>query len=360
MVRRLVTKNYVNAKNFIGKQAEERRLELQKARQNFQQNSFVVNSPPIVYYQQIYNGFTCTCHAMEKPSIPEVTEHSVSGNLTNYSDTSKLSSPTEVSFSTILKSPMFSTLPTEEYDEEEDTLLDDEETTEAEVSPLFSNLFHKGVDCGICFRTGYTPLLNPIGRHFVALTTHNYSDIFGMMIDPTTTPNCFKQQVDDGYVSFKFKVPKLFNSVKYRVYNNTQELMNKLYFGSEILTKDHLIMFSGKEIEVRVLNTTFTHVFIEFDLGIQVYANFPQFGMSNNNTSFFDLQSVTIELPPTICNPKVNDIVYVSDWDKLWMVFDVQRFYDSPKQELLIKTSVQGRIIQTVETQTLLKHLKYL
>lgn len=360
MVRRLVTKNFVNAKNFIGKQAEERRLELQKARQNFQQNSFVVNSPPIVYYQQIYNGYTCTCHAMEKPTIPEVTKHSVSSNLTNYSDVSKLSSPTEVSFSTIMKSPMFSTMATEEHDDEEDLLLDDDETTEAETTPLFSNLFHKGTDCGICFRTGFTPLLNPIGRHFVALTTHNYSEISGMVIDKVATPNYFKKHVDDGFVSFKFYVPKFFKSVKYRAYNNTKELDIKLSYGPNELTVENLRENSGRRIEVKVIDCSFTHVFIEFDLGVLVYANFPQFGLSKDYTSFFNLQSVTIEIPATVCNPRINDIIYVPDWDKLWAVYDIQPFYDSPKQELLIKSSVQGRVIQTIEAQTLLKRLKQL
>jgi hypothetical protein len=246
---------------------------------------------------------------------------------------------------------------------EEDYLLDDsDETTESSASPnpLFPNLFHKGVDCGICFRTGFTPLLQPIGSQFYSLTTHTVSSYEGYMINQTSFPNSFEKKIDNSYVAFDIKVPKFFSKMRYRIYNNVTPLDAYLYIHGERLTQEWINISKGTTLEIQVREDVFTHVFLEFDFGIDIHANFPQFSISKDYTSFFNLQSITIELPPVISNPQVNDIVYVPSWERMWMVFDIQPFYEGPFQDVLIKTSVQGRLIQNIETQTILKKLKLL
>lgn len=359
-IKRMGNKNPVVAKNFVAPQAELRRTELQRARQNFQQNSFLVDSPSIIYYQQIRNGYVCTCHGAEKPEVV-IENHiiTVAPELNNYSD-----KVTEVSFSTISKKPMFGSLPVENefehgHDGDEDLLLDDTETPE---KPLFSNLFHKGTDCGICFRAGYVPLLNPIGRQFYSLTSLNYVELDGYYIDTLKNPHTFMTNMDRSAVTFKFNVPKYYKSVRYAVYNNTTHLPNtKLHIDPHtILTSEWLNLARGESLHIQVIGTEFTHVFIEFDLGIETKANFPQFSISKDFSYFFNLQQVTIELPPSICNPQVNDLIYVDTWQRLWLVFDVQPKYEGPLQTVLLGTTVQGRLVQAIETYRLITCLKTL
>ena len=390
IVQRLSTtnRNPVNARNFSAPLAEIRRTELQKARQNFQQNSFMVNSPAVVYYQQIRNGHACTCHAFTPP-VMSTSNYSTAVNVgASYTDVSPSAMPTEIEFSTVFKSPLFgqnsgagsSAENVHQLGADEDLLLDDiDETTESKTggSSLFPNLFHKGTDCGICFRTGYTPLLAPVGRQFIVLTTHNVKDIAGYKIDYTSSPNKFEAQTDDCYVTFELPVPYLFKTMKYRIYDNTSPLAdNVLWTLGEVYTNTNVSKqqltdlpltigivesFRGQQnLEIKVKGQTFTHVFIEFDLGIDVRVNFPQFSVSKDYSSFFNLQSVTIELPPTISNPQINDFLVIKEWDRIFQIFDVQPMYDSPLQQVLIKTTVQGRLVQTIETPTILKHLQFL
>jgi hypothetical protein len=354
--------NPVNAKNFTAKSAEVRRGELQKARQNFQQNSFLVDSPGIIYYQQIRNGFVCTCHAAEKPE--EVTNiiTKVEPELSKFSDKVKL--PTEISFSTLAKTPMFGIIPSDEGEEidEEDRLLDD---TETPGTPLFSNLFHKGVDCGICLRTGYTPLFNPVGRQFYALTTHSNPSLNHYRVDPLKSPHVFTcDNLRGAYVEFMVKIPKYYKSCSCAVYHNTEYLTGVLpsIGGNNTvpITEETLSGFRGKEVGLRIYGHTFTHIFLEFDLGIDIKANFPQFSVSKDYSYFFNLQQVTIELPPSVSNPQVNDLIYVPEWNRVFMCFDVQPKYEGPLQTTLLGTAIQGRLVQVVETARLVSHLKTL
>jgi hypothetical protein len=351
MVQRISHKNPINAKNFTAKLAEQRRIEIQKARQNFQQNSFLVDSPVIIYYSQIRNGYTCTCHAYEKPVEAE-NVLTVEPTLVNH--TNKV---TEISYSTLSKSPMFgSSLPVESNIE--DLLLDDTETAESSSThPLFGTLFNKGSDCGICMRTGFSPLFSPVGRQFYALTTHNVSNLDGYYVDTTATPHLFKH-IPEGRSLFTFKVPKYFKTCSYRIFNNVQPLEENLYVGAVALNKDLLNLARGQELVVEIRNKDFTHVFIEFDLGVETHANFPQFSVSKDYTSFFNLQSVSIELPPSMGNCQVNDIVYAPQWSRSWLVFDVQPKWEGPNQTVLLGTTVQGRLIQPLETFSILRSLR--
>jgi hypothetical protein len=361
-------KNPINAKNFTAVHAETRRAELQKARQNFQQNSFLVDSPVVVYYQQVRHGHVCTCHAIEHPVEPSEKLNNIitAPELTNFSD-----KVTEISFSTLVKTPMFGSLPAETVktngfnSSEDDLLLDDsdEPETTGTSGSLFGQLFHKGTDCGICFRSGYTPLLQPIGRQFYALTSHNYEELSGYHIDQTKSPNIFSSNTMlDSYVEFKVKVPKYFKTVSYAIYNNTTTLTNELYVhGTDTpLTNALLNVSRGSEIHLQVREVDFTHVFIEFDLGIETRANFPQFSISKDYSYFLNLQQVTIELPPTMNNAQVNDFIYVQTWDRLFQIFDIQPKYEGPLQTVLLGTTVQGRLVQPVETARILTKLKQL
>jgi hypothetical protein len=352
------TKNPIVAKNFTSGYAETRRSELQKARQNYQQNSFKVGSPEIIYYQQVRNGNVCTCHAIEKPV--EVSDHlvTVSDSVKNYSD--KMSAPTEVRFSTVSKTPMFGMAQLSDEDDDEDKLLDD---TETPGNPLFQNLFHKGTDCGICFRTGYTPLLAPMGRQFYALTNHNATDLHHYRLDTVRQPAVFTSaNIAGAYVEWQIKVPKYFKNVSVAIFNNVLHLDKEDLWATDGQVVDYARFdhARGKTLFVQVRNIDFTHVFLEFDLGIEIHANFPQFSISKDYSYFFNLQQVTIELPPTVSNPQVNDLIYVPEWDRVWMCFDVQPKYDSPLQQVLLGTAIQGRLVQSVETARIITHLKTL
>ena len=369
MIKRIGNpKNPITAKNFVAPSAELRRENLQKARQSFQQNSFAVDSPEIVYFAQVRNGHTCTCHASELPETIEqpIKTTYVAPELKKHTDRV---GTTQVSFSTISKTPLFGTLPTGDEDDMETSLLDDSESN----NPLFPNLFHKGTDCGICFRTGITPLISTVGRLFYSLTTHNYCKLQMYRIESTKTPNPFlcnnpiedsalitPQVVSANHVAFNISVPKYYSGTSYRIFNNTIALDAKLYVDGAPLTKELLFSFRGKDIQVQVSGATFTHVFMEFDFGLSLKANFPQFNITKDYTYFFNLQQITIELPPSVSNAQVNDFVYVKAWDRLFQVFDVQPKYESPLQTILLGTAVQGRLVQVVETARILTQLKTL
>jgi len=349
-IKRNLPRSHINARNYTFDAANKRSEELEKGRQIHQQNSLKVNSPPVVYYQQVKAGYTCTCHTSSRPNgdLALIDDQRVEPE----AEGSAFGPKTDV-YTIDLKNPLFGSthqmVGEEPYRlvDVEDDLVDDEEVSEDKVA-MFPDLFAKGTDCGICYRTGYAPLWNPIGRQRVSLTTHVAKTLDGFYVNQSTSPAVFERTDRTGFVEFMLQIPKYFQAVTYAVYNNTIRLPDLIEYQDQPINLTTLREHAGSKIPIQVRAETFTHVVLEFDLGVILQANFPQLTATRDYNYFFNLASVSIELPPSICNPQISDVIYVPQWKRLWQIYDVAP-YVMPSGTL-IKTTAQGRLIAQIET----------
>jgi hypothetical protein len=250
-----------------------------------------------------------------------------------------------------LKTPLFgSTIYKNEHIEQSTEVFDDEEDNLPNAQPLFPDLFAKGTDCGICNRTGFVPLWYPVGRQRQVFTTHKVKALEGYSIERAITPHIIHRMRNNGsYVEFELEVPLYFRGCFYGIFqNNKRAGFGRIMIESgEPLLLKHLVANKGKVLKIRIKDCDFTHVVFEFDFGAVIKANFPQFSVSRDYSYFFNLQSISIELPATISNAQIGDIVVVPEWNRMWSVYSVNPYYD---MTTLIKTSVEGRIINNIET----------
>jgi hypothetical protein len=348
-MQRLSHKNPISARNYAPKQADARAAELVKARQVHQQNSLLVNGVKIIYYQQAKTGFTCTCHAQPPPTQTELDTQNIQVESGAVNVTHQ--------FKVTLNTPLFgqSVYNAGALDEDPTSVFDDSEG-EA-TTPLFPDLFAKGTDCGMCYRTGWLPLWQPVGRNRQVLGTHNVVDFEGYTVDRTQRPNVFHEnRILKSHVHFKLLVPAAYRGCFFGVFNNNRRLMTHRVLdvdGIPILD-EQLRAAAGTHIDIYITGGSFTHVVFEFDLGVSVSANFPQLSVSRDYNYFFNLQSVSIELPPTVCNAQVADIVIVPEWRRMWTVFNINPWYD---HGVLIRTTVEARVINTIETMAIMAKL---
>lgn len=341
--KRLATKNNINARNTSHKAVEIRRKELEKARQQFQQNSLKVNSPSIVYYQQVKNGYACTCHA---------DDNLISGNGNDIETgvSSVVSSPDV--FEINLNTPLFGTTNLSSKIDatvSKEDIFDDSDLEDTSKS-LFPDLFAKGTNCAICYRTGWVPLWHPVGRQRYVYSTHNIKSSDGYSINQGINPSLIQLEVTDGtaYIEYILDVPKYYKKVYTGIYNNTQLLKQKITNSlGEAITEAYLRSVAGTKISLKVMAVDFTHIVIEFDLGLEIQVNFPQFSIARDYSQFFSLQSVSIELPATISNAQVGDILFVPTWNRVWQITEVSYFVDN---NTLVKTTAQARLVTPIET----------
>jgi hypothetical protein len=232
-----------------------------------------------------------------------------------------------------------------------DDIFDDSDTVQTlDVNTLFPDLFAKGSECAICYRTGWVPLWHPVGRQRYVYATHNIRASSGYNINQGVNPSVLQSEVTDdtGYVEYLIDVPKYYKAVYVGIYNNTALLSSELKdTAGNVINAQRMSDSAGTRLVVRISDMDFTHVVVEFDLGVVIQANFPQFSIARDYSQFFSLQSVSIELPATVSNAQIGDVVVVPTWDRAWQITDVGRFVDGTT---LIKTTTQARVINTIET----------
>lgn len=358
-----------NAKNFTHKQAQARLQETVAPFNKQVDNSLRVNAVEIDYYQtQNKIGRPCTCDKIQiydeqktrdggsnsnhiEPVVPTVDEDSSSrldielqdDNLFGDGPAEKLYGENvyDVSGSDNLKD-----------DDIPDEIYRNMLAGEGDVAMSETSMFGSNANCGICYRVGFQPGYKSYGKQRTLLTTWDIKDISSYNVVTTETPNKMRRQgpkTDYTFVEFTLFVPKYFKSCIFSIRNNTQILQGeRIRAFNQPLTLKTLKDNAGKEIVVRVDALEFTHIVVEFDLGVQkTYANLGPESQALDYSKMDALSNFPLVLPPSIHEVNTGDVIVIKDRKLVLKIIDLERKITADKRQL--EWTVQTRLIQKTE-----------
>jgi hypothetical protein len=343
----------VHARNYTHKQANKR---LEEAVAPYQQqglNALGVDYFEVQLYQRALSTQICTCKQTEISQM----QSSVSINLP--SNVINPHSPTDGSMRIDYARPLFGgkteavdnldfQLPVEMF-EDDDSLEDDEE--DELPTRTSENLFSSNADCGICYRIGYIPGYHLYGFDRHVLTTHHMSNVYGYTINQSRAPHRFERvDVREGFVEFTFTVPRYFKRVKVAIRNNHEVLLEDNIYSSDgsILTLEKVRYAAGTPLVIRVTSEEFTHVTLEFDLGIEpLHANIAMMSKNLDWSNMDTLGNMNVILPMTIQEVQSSDFIYVPFRNQVLKITDTP-FLRTSKDKTL-DWSVNTRILQPME-----------
>lgn len=358
-----------NAKNYTYQQAQARLQETVIPFNKQVENSLRVNAVEIDYYQtQNKIGRVCSCDKIEiydeqktrsgdknsnhiEPVVPTVDEDSSSGLGIELQDNDLFGdSPAEKLYGESV------------YDVSgSDNLADDDipeeiyrnmDIGEGDVALSETTMFGSNANCGICYRVGFQPGYKSYGKQRTVLTTWDIQDISSFTVVTTEAPNRIRRQgpvTDFSYVEFALYIPKYFKNCVFSIRNNTNIVpAEKLYAFGLPLTDKLLRNNAGKKIAIRTKASEFTHVVVEFDLGVEkVFANIGPESQALDYSRMDPLSNFPIVLPPSIHEVNTGDIVVVKDRRLVLKVMDMERKITADKRQL--EWSVQTRLVQRTE-----------
>lgn len=215
------------------------------------------------------------------------------------------------------------------------------------------------VDCGICHRVGFQPGYQSYGKQRTLLTHFDILAVHGVMIDRAEAPHLMRKSIPDGYVEYPVKVPKLFKSVRFRIYEGHAPVpaIPTLRNGQPI----DLLFFqqcAGHETVIRV-PANHTHVVIEFDLGLPpLKINISGEQKSIDYERLETMSDITVVIPPTVSEVNSRDIIIIPERRLALRVTDKERKITSTKR--LLEWSVTTRVLQPTEKLKRLDDLRRL
>ena len=351
--------NRRHGNNYIGRQADARLQEIIRPAQQRGLNALNVDSFPVMYFRRANSSVACTCQ--KAPALPEeaismdphqgLPEH-IRPDIVVDSDEDIVIDHT---------APLFGTRNTNGYYDENDTgpgmgggIVDDEEIVEDdEDARSQERLFAMSTDCGICYRNGMVPGYELYGHDRKVLTTAVVTDVYGYSIDYVAAPNRFCQvDPQDGYVDFSFHVPKYFEHMRFSVRDNGNHMPEESLFlpteHPQVLTAAAVRAAAGTELTVRIRAPFFTHVVVDFDLGVEpVVASLAQDTKATDWTIFDTMGTLTIVLPMTIGSVETSDVLYVPGRKRTLKVSDVTYLRTASNKNM--DWQVQTRVLQPQE-----------
>lgn len=358
-----------NAKNYTHREAQARLNETVEPFNRQVENSLFVNSVEIDYYQSQVIGKPCTCEKIEvrpeyntitadgpdetnvEPVIPTVDDDSSAGigielqddNLFGDGPAEKLYGASVVDVSDNDSFPD-DDIPEEVYREVT--------TKEGDSQFAETTMFGSNANCGICYRLGYQPGYVSYGKQRYVLTTWDIECIGSYTINTANTPNTMLRQgpvANHTFVEFMISVPKYFRSCVFSVRNNTQILTSeKLYVEGHPMSLQTLRHYAGREMKLKTTAQGFTHVVIEFDLGLdKVRANLGPESQTLDYQRLEALANFPVVLPPSIHAVNTGDVIVIRDRKLVLKVQDMERKITSDKRQL--EWVVQTRVVQRTE-----------
>lgn len=142
---------------------------------------------------------------------------------------------------------------------------DDGESIEAFEDTLFGGTT---VNCGVCYSRGIVPAYNVLNHTHYVLTNYEILNSLSYNVDFSQKPALIEALSDDAYCHFKINVPKYFKEAKYSVRDNLDIFVDAFLYvdpdGNRRLTQAALNDARGKQIDVYVIGTSFTHVSVFF------------------------------------------------------------------------------------------------
>lgn len=359
-----------NARNYTHRQAQARLQETVKPFNQQVENSLYVNAVEVDYYQaQGKIGKPCTCEKIEirpehstisdpggdetnvEPVVPTSEEDSSAGLGISLQDDDLFGdSPAEKLYGeSVFDVSDNDNMPDDDIPEE---IYRDITTKEGDVAFSETTMFGSNANCGICYKLGYQPGYKAYGKQRYVLTTWDIERIGSYTILSAETPNRLRRQgpiTDYSFVEFSVHVPKYFKSCIYSVRNNTQILTGeKILVGNRPLTMDTLRQYAGKEMSLQIKAAEFSHVVMEFDLGLpKVRANLGPESQALDYSKLEALSNFPVVLPPSIHEVSNGDILVVKDRRLVLKVMDKERKITADKRQL--EWMVQTRIVQRTE-----------
>lgn len=359
-----------NARNFTQKQAQARLEETVKPFNRQVENSLYVDAVEVDIYQVNKVGKPCTCEKTPFSLTSGVEQHSAGrgaevGALAPMEDDA-LQNAGSV---TLQDDDIFGDSSAEKmygasaFDVSGDLLQDDDipealymdydrmEESPGDESHSDGSMFGANANCGICYRSGFQPGYTALGKQRFVLTSLDIEKVGSYIVTTSDTPNRFKRQgprTPSAFVDFVIAVPKYFKSCTYSVRDNTDILRERLYVEGQPLTGATLKHYAGYSLVVRVQAESFTHVVVEFDLGVdKVRANIGAETKALDYTRLEALGSFPVILPPSVNRVQNADILVIKSRRLVLKVLDIERKITADKRQL--EWSVQTRLVQRTE-----------
>lgn len=332
MLRRLVTKTHINARNFTNNQALTRVSSFSTPLQEQYSNAVSVHGTACVYFKKILHGTTCTC-----------TAHS----LGNKDNGITVVEPNDIE--TDYNTPLFAG----RNDPIDDSFTEDvdhdlNEGLDMNGMDLFdASIFNNSIDCGICYRTGVIPAYVPLSHSRYVFHTHNIDNSTGYTVEKKY-PEKFVALTDDSRVYFLLNVPKTFKESGFRIFNNKIELTDTVFVEDVPITRSDLISAAGTSIRINVRSKEFTHVVFQFRLANLVLIDFPQDQHSLDVTLFDSLGAVQLVVDKSVPSVSSGDIVYNTLLKKFWKVTDYSFFRLNTGK--VLGWTITARLVQKDET----------
>lgn len=347
-----------NARNFIQNEAQKRLDETVAPFDRQVLNALYVNSVDIDLYCQIFVGKPCTCNKTQV--IPEMVQSGDSNVPTLdtddvargakirlkprslFGDNPVERQSNDVEFS--VRDPMLDMLDIPEYDQREE---EDETYTDS--------MFGDTLLCGVCYGAGSglrtLPGYTAYGKQRHLLHVHDIKDTDGYNVERGTQPHEFRKQRLDGFVEFKVMIPRVWNECLISIRHNFQHIhMGRIYDENNVeWTSSRLRARSGQMINIRVVESVFTHVLIEFDLGLEkIKGNLSQENTTLDYQKLSTIGNITVILPPTINELYSGDVMVIRSRNLVLKVVDCTRKHTAKRR--MWEWEVQTRVLQPTET----------
>ncbi len=344
--------------NYIGKQADARMQEIIAPAQQRGLNALDVDSFEVLYYRRANSSMPCSC---QKATAPGLIDHSAVDE--SNALPINLVPEIDVGEDQIVidhHSSLFGTSSTT-GDHDDDTFdsnlggaYDDEEIVEDDDTARSQDkLFALSTECGICYRNGMLPGYELYGHDRKVLTGAVISDTYGYLLDQSQAPSKFVCIDPEGaYVDFEIEIPKYFQSMRYSVRDNLNHLADEpLYIaapGAQLINLAAVRLSAGSKMIVRVRADRFTHVVVEFDLGVEpIRAALAQDTKATDWTMFDTIGTLSIVLPMTIDSVETSDVIYVPERKYTFKVSDVTYLRTARNKNM--DWQVQARVLQPQE-----------
>jgi len=345
--------------NYIGKQADARLQEIIKPAQERGLNALNVDSFEVLYYRRADSSVACSCQKSDAPDMMDHSEVDANNNLP-----ANIQPVIDLGDEQIViehHANLFGTRSTtgdySDFDSDPGSAganFDDEEVIEDDDSARSSsNLFAMSTDCGVCYRNGMLPAYELYGHDRKVLTNAVIDNTYGYNLDKTTAPHCFNMlDPDEGFVDFVIDVPKYFQRMRYSVRNDKRHLADEMLYiptaSFQPLTLSAVRASAGKSMVIRVRTEQFTHVVIDFDLGVDpVFAGLAQDTKATDWTMFDTLGTLSMILPMTIGSVETSDVIYVPKRGYTFKVSDVTYLRTARNKNM--DWQVQARVLQPQE-----------
>lgn len=340
-----------HAKNYISQEAQKRLTETVSPFNTQTLNALYVDAVEAdLYSVQDRTGYPCSCEKTE--SLPQF-ENIPNTNIAPVVPTQKKDSSEGLQIR-LKENNLFG-------DSRAERILDDLEfdvsgdfvrpSKEPEGNVDYENGLFLGsnVSCGICYRAGFQPGYRAHGKQRHVLTHKDIVNIKEFWINTTKSPHTMESQGKEGFVEFIVSVPKYFTSLIYSIRNNEQ-ITSEYLWGTD---GEKLSIFSfrnagGKEIHIHIKAKEFTHVVIEFDLGLpKILVNIGPESQTLDYTLLETIGNMPIVLPPTIHEVKANDVLILKKRKLALKIIDKERKITSDQRRL--EWFVQARVLQPTE-----------